>query len=275
MLTDETAQSFASICDVLIKDSVEHFNHLAGEAQFEMMVSGTSYSTAHIQILDLRAGEVIRSTAQAMYGELVRVHGAEPATNSVARTDHLRTLFSDRLDVLGQALIAARDKRVSNASRPEMPTMALPAASAALEKAQQEYRARIHIDVTSIANTGHASMTVHNTTTIHGPVGAVQSGTNSTANVSQTVLTPPNTAAVKAALDTLIEALSVARHMPENQRLEAIEVLHDVKIESDKAAPNKLKLGGLLSGANSVLEMIPNATAAWEVVKAWIGRLGA
>jgi hypothetical protein len=220
----------------------------------------------HVLLLDRFAAEVLEQAAAAMFDALNDVHNAEPMVDAAARTVQLQQLFDARLHALGLRLTAERDGRM----HPLMQGLGMPLEprelDQTLERARNEYRARIQLAVSTLHTRREGTM-MNNT--FNGPVGAFQTGTHATATVTQVASNSGSIQAVHAAIDGLVEMLRSAPGLSEDHRIETIEILNDVKTEAEKEKPNKSKLGGLLSGAGTMIQTIPNAAPAWAQVVAW------
>jgi hypothetical protein len=104
-------------------------------------------------------------------------------------------------------------------------------------------------------------------------VGAVQTGSHSIANVTQTV-NAEGTVALKEALDLAAKALAQVGTIPGHNKDDVLELIADGKAELDKPKPNMSRLGSYLGTIGAVLSTVASLEPAYDAVKAAAGMLG-
>ncbi|HEX6706696.1 MAG TPA: hypothetical protein VF169_18200 [Albitalea sp.] len=269
MLTDATVSSFVTLSGIARDRALHAFGEKARGLAADLNVKGLMFSSVHLLQLDRLAAETIQDSAAQMFGSLATAQGVEPASDAVQRTSQLQQLFAAQLSDLGERIIAARDEKFHSIEQRLSRSFDLPGARTALDQEQAAYRARIQMLVAGMANTGASARSVmSNTFNIGAPVGSIQTGAGSTAAVQQT-----NTVGVPAdvvrAIESLVQAV-VASSLAAGERAEIEEVLTEIKAEVQKPKPNASKLRGLVGGARTALETIPQVGAALEQLSAWV-----
>lgn len=117
----------------------------------------------------------------------------------------------------------------------------------------------------------HASQR-YSITNIHGPVGAVQYGDHSTAQVTQNIDTEAATAAKKA-LDLIEQLFSQSQpgEVPEDVRVETLELVSEGKQELAKADPDRSKVKVILIGLNRTVQTLAALEGARQLVSSALG----
>lgn len=123
----------------------------------------------------------------------------------------------------------------------------------------------------------HPSRNTLHSLVVNGPVGAIQFGGHSTANVQQVVPQaegPSASEALQSALAELLSLLKERQQIDASVREDAIRALEDVAREASKDRPDKSKVGALLSSIATLIQTIPAAPQAWATVTEWSTLLG-
>lgn len=100
--------------------------------------------------------------------------------------------------------------------------------------------------------------------TIHGNVGAVQTGTHATANIA---LAGHDRDRLVEALRRLREELGRNSEASEEQREQGTELVTDVMAAVTAEKPNGPKISGLLGGLASTVQTVASLRGAWEFVR--------
>jgi len=106
---------------------------------------------------------------------------------------------------------------------------------------------------------------------IHGNVGAVQTGSHATADVSMSV---GDSSELVAALKVLREEIEKSTESTPKQRQERAEVVGDVINAVTAQSPNKLKITSLLSGLGTAVRTVASLRGAWALVHSAAVALG-
>ncbi|MDR3066351.1 MAG: hypothetical protein LBV05_12730 [Comamonas sp.] len=99
-----------------------------------------------------------------------------------------------------------------------------------------------------------------------GPVGSVQTGDHSVAQVQQSV-DQSQFVGLKSALEAILVELSKA-NLPADDREEAKELVRDTIAEVEKKKPNKLSLKSLLGGVAATIQTLGSSSDAYAALKA-------
>jgi hypothetical protein len=108
---------------------------------------------------------------------------------------------------------------------------------------------------------------------IQGPVGAIMTGANATANVSQTVAATDLSTAVEALLK-LRAALTSEPAVSEGLRPELLDTVDKVTTELSSGQPALDRVMLWLGGIASIVQAIPALQPAWQAVKAAANTIG-
>jgi hypothetical protein len=107
--------------------------------------------------------------------------------------------------------------------------------------------------------------------TFHGPVGAVMTGAQATANVVQTISTDQKVL-VLSALEKAEAAINTAPDLP--QKVQLLEVVNECRETVEQPTPNTQKLMWLLQGLAATLSGLANGTEALEAIRAVMASFG-
>jgi hypothetical protein len=100
--------------------------------------------------------------------------------------------------------------------------------------------------------------------TIHGNVGALQTGAYATARVH---IDAAGSARLIDALEQLRAALPSAADMELGEREQGTELVGDVIVAARAGKPNGAKLAGLLMGLGTIVQTVASVRPAWEAVR--------
>lgn len=268
MLSSQSAISFNTLGRIVEEEASERFQTSAMATASELNARGLYHSSVHILGLDKLARDEMTASAAALYSALVEAHKAEPVVDIGARIVQLQQMFSIRLEQLAHTLIEARDARLVPLSKGLLQPIELPEIPRALTRLHAQYGAKIQLLITGIANQQRGQSAMGNTFNVNAPVGAIQTGDNSTSVITQTV-TSPDRSEVLSALQVLTQSLQASQTLTQSQKTEVVEVVNEIRVQANLDSPNKLKLGALLGGLASVVQTIPNVAPAWQTLVAW------
>lgn len=267
MLTDSTVASFNALCDGIQVKAAQDFERRALEITSAMVRAGAFLSSSTVLQLDRATADVVEESAQKIFDALSIAIGVEKVNNDPSSTSQLQTLYECRLTDLAECLIAARDKRTGIVAQRSSLTLDLPEARQALALELRTHSAKIHLLLTGMASTGLTAQAVNNTFNIGGGVGAIQTGSNATADVTQ--IQADSSQELRQALDVIQRHLATLNDLHADRRSEILDILEDVKRESTKEKPNGAKVGALLGGIKDTIQTIPAIAPAWAQVQSW------
>jgi hypothetical protein len=121
----------------------------------------------------------------------------------------------------------------------------------------------------AVAQNG-ASSTVFN---IYSPVGSIQTGDSSIANVSQNIDTEVKEQ-IRKALDEIITALNQSEVDIPFSKGEFIEVVQESQSEIQKQRPNLTRLRSLLTTVGTSIQVVSSLKPAYEILKQALTFLG-
>jgi hypothetical protein len=280
MLSTAIEESFSQVATAIANRAASTFRENGAHVSRSFQQAGHSgYSSRHVAVLIETATNAFNSGAAEVYGALMTACEAEPTKNVQTRIAQFENLIDLQLIALGDTVMQALNGRI-------MPMIALRAANhsmiaplqAGFEEAiaakKAELRAKVQIDVRRAAGSFAQASSIH--ISGNATIGALLTGNHATASVTQTV----NLAGreeLKAAIDALV-AVVRASNAPAKDQREIIDVLDEVKTESDKPAPNKLKIGGALSVTGAAVSIMAdgpsafaNVMSSWESLKNLLG----
>jgi hypothetical protein len=263
MLTAETLQACKELCNAVAQRAAGEYSQETGRIIAESAAKGIGGNTA--SRLEEAAANTVKGAADAMFKELLRGHAAEPVDTIGERVAQLRDVFDHGLTWLSESCVRHRDAALNRLHIADT-IRHLQHLTTTVGGLRAEYGARIRLAVTHQANTGKAQPVVNHTTNIHGQVGAIQYGDNSTASVMQTV-NSGNADALKAAIGGLIEALRTAQGISQEQQREAVEAATALQAEAGKEKPNSITMRGLFGALGTVVGAVPAAVKAYEALR--------
>lgn len=115
-----------------------------------------------------------------------------------------------------------------------------------------------------------ASSTVFN---IYSPVGSIQTGDNSIANVSQNIDTEVKDQ-IRKALEEIISTLTRSEVQTPSPKAELIEVVQESQLEIQKEKPNVTRLKSLLTTVGTSIQVVSSLKPAYETLKQALTFLG-
>lgn len=176
--------------------------------------------------------------------------------------DDLRAVVGDYLTQhAGELLVSIASRR---GIRLEVPNQ--------LEAEQHALRDRYSAEAEILA--GHLSQPRSPThVTIHGPVGAVQTGAGSVANVTQTIA-GQDQETIRSALAGLAEAIGGAKEVEPDSRDAMLAIIPEIEAEVVKDRPNRLRISGLASGIGQTIQTVAALQGAWTMLKLALSAIG-
>lgn len=111
------------------------------------------------------------------------------------------------------------------------------------------------------------------TMNFYSPVGAVQTGSNAVAYVSQQIDAAARDALTNA-LRAVEEALAHVESLPTHPKGEVLSVVHDVQAELKKTEPNSIKLRSLLTTVAFSIQTVASARPAYDLLRTALLHLG-
>jgi hypothetical protein len=118
--------------------------------------------------------------------------------------------------------------------------------------------------------TNGTSSTVFN---IYSPVGSIQTGDSSIANVTQNIDTEVKEQ-IRKALEDIELALNQPEVEPSSSKTELIEVVQESKDEIQKEKPNVTRLRSLLTTVGTSIQVVSSLKPAYETLKHALTFLG-
>lgn len=106
----------------------------------------------------------------------------------------------------------------------------------------------------------------HTVQVFNAPVGIIQTGTQATASLSQTI-DPRATQTLLTALTQLVEAVKTSQVIPPTQAAELIGVVEEAARELEAPRPNSMKVMSLVSGAATTIQTIASLQPFYEALK--------
>jgi hypothetical protein len=115
--------------------------------------------------------------------------------------------------------------------------------------------------------------TIPTVVNFYSPVGSVQTGHHSVANVSQTI-NPDVSATLREVLDAVEEHIERLETLPGYSKTEIIEIVRESRMEAEKEKPNRAKLQGLLSTVGTAISTVGSMSETYQKLKQtfpWLG----
>lgn len=107
----------------------------------------------------------------------------------------------------------------------------------------------------------------------HSPVGVVQTGPGATASVVQ-ALGAEDREALLHALRVVGEALSAVKELPGSSKEEVLQLVEEGRTEIQKARPNGMRLGAVLSAVATAIQTAGSLQPAYQALKTALLPLG-
>jgi hypothetical protein len=135
-----------------------------------------------------------------------------------------------------------------------------------LVKQYEKYGEPARAGTSGKATAAAAPASSSHTINIHGNVGAVQTGANSTAHVH---LDATNLMRLTDAVEQLRTEISKGHtSLPAEEREQSLEVIDDLVTAAKAPKPNRRKLAGLVQGLSDSIRTAGAMPGAWHAVKA-------
>lgn len=239
-------------------------------AKHELSARGLLRSGAMVR----RVTEIVTTQFEAFgrfaFDQLVRVH-------EVMGLPHEPTLAADLAAIIEAAQVKARDMFMAYKRETDVSGKSFTTVPDDLNYAHEQSLKRIRAEIDLYAlglfkgsNPRVAGGAVH--ITVHGPVGAVMTGGNSTASVSQTI-TSDQKVLILSAIDAAEAAVKKAPESASKQEL--LEVVKECRDTVNAPKINASRLMFLLKGLAATLAGLGNAEAAYEAVQNALRAIGA
>lgn len=270
-LSASSRQSFDALVAAIESETLEAADKALRAESAKSSARSGSFGGSFAVACDQAVAGLLEQAASRMYEQLIKVHRAEPDLTDLQRAANLTSMLMPKIDALGRRLQELRDNIIERLVRKPL-SRQLKMLSSVHDRLHLQYPAEVDLAIKSIANTGFVPALMQNTINVNGPVGALQTGANSTAQVQQT-LSGTSDAALMAAFDTVVAALQQAMSLPAEQREQAAQVVVELRKEAALAAPNKIKVLGLLGAVGTTIQTIANVEPAWKQIAEWGSKL--
>ncbi|MBA3774619.1 MAG: hypothetical protein H0X13_19645 [Ramlibacter sp.] len=260
MLTSTTVNNLATLLGVVREEALGEFQRAAQAKSTEALRAGAFHSSGHLLGVDRAAAETMKGAAQKVLDEILTAHAAEPTRDTAGRSVQLTALLNQALTDISTALEQERNERLKSVQGFAGTLTGLSQAATLL---RAKCSARLQMRIAAFNNTGQPM----NTFNVNGSVGSIQTGHNSTANVTQNVIAPSR----EEALQALARIEDLLRQSGDDQQAksEVLEVVGDLRQQVKRDAPNPLKVSMLLGGLAIVVQTIPQLGPAWDVLTRW------
>jgi hypothetical protein len=266
MLTSIIADSVKTLCGESVSEAIAAYGEAAITKGAELNRRGLYRSGNHILSLDELAKDHLLKAGDSILRELLDAHAAEPTSDMVSRLAQLTELLSEALDDAANRIWADRDSRLKPLAV-DLFHLPVTPKSAVLPNLKAKLMAKLNVGAVAIANTRQTS--VSNSINVSGPVGSIQTGSNSSASVTQTVAAPTNDEAARA-LTIIAEAI---RGMKGEKSVQALELIDDLQAQVSRDKPNQMKVSSALGGLATMVQTIPSIGPAWDTVLRWSAAL--
>ena len=239
----------------------------------ELAARGLLRSGAHLKAMDTLAAEAIDGAGPRIVGALEDANAVEPTDNVQDRADQLASLVEVALTELIRRLTVNREAEAMSlittmGGRSNREAFHLDELPATANRVLMASVSRARLAAKRAFHTHSAAMT---TTTNHMnfnvPVGAVQAGAQSVANVVQSV-GGPSSDQILTALADLRRAIEGLRQ-EESHRGDVLEIVEQLEAQARKDKPNKITVTGLVDAARSVMQGLAAAPGAWQTILSW------
>ncbi|MCB2141164.1 hypothetical protein KQH27_00485 [bacterium] len=256
----------------------EHNRNLRTEIdriKSEMAGKGVLRSGMTIKRISDLCANAVRNRAQIVWQTLFRFITTSGISYSDGLSDELKALVAQHLpEKLGD--LNGFVKQASEiAGSPNMHERYAEELSAARRGGIAKVGTEIDLFVHSLKRkkeikTEEKNPTVFN---IYSPVGSIQTGDNSIANVSQNIDTEVKEQISKA-LEDLVAAINDSSVELTNPKEELIEVIQESQVELAKTKPNVTRLRSLLTTIGGSIQVIESLKPAYDLLKQTMVCLG-
>lgn len=240
-----------SLAERLITPAVaDHDQALQQEVrriQQQMAARGISGSGMNISAVEAACLREVAARAQLIFNHLFRaLHATDFSASGGLATDlkqQFRRLLRQNQQVLQDQLstIAQRVGRVAHVDKIEEE----------IRHQESKFEAEIDLAISTFMRSAEENVQVpifH----FHGTVGAVLTGSNTHAEVHQTI-THADRVALTTALERVKADVGVNDNLPQHMQVDLADLISDVQVETAKEKPNLLRLkAGAIAVATSI-----------------------
>lgn len=271
MLSSDIASSFKTLADHEAVEAVRRLVRRAASIRGEFHQRGAYASSGHLSEQVTAAIAELEASAANMFRLLLEANGAEPPRDKAERIGQLSVLLEEALQRVAQRIEAQAAASIGPISaqlgNKEM-LRGLDTLPAVRDRLCAKYLAQLRVAISTLANTGHFPASVANVINVAGSVGFVQTGQHATSHIGQQVVQHGDLAAVREALDLVLQALREQAAAGQD-RAEVIEAVEDLRAEAARDKPNRFRVAGLVSAAGATIQTIADVRGAWEQVQEW------
>jgi nucleoside-triphosphatase THEP1 len=270
MLSPPLLRSFNAMCGAVDGTASEEYHRV--EREFREGAAKHGMYSVNVGQFEKAAIESLKVAAAGYFDAISEINGAEPSSDVEGRISQLEALLSEQINASERRLCHT----VVNASeRMGHPVLAAnrPARCPALERTKEQlllqYVSRVRVVVTTAAwqHKRGIGTQVH----VAGHVGALQTGVNSTANVTQTNTTGASTDDVIRLIESIVQNIQASSFIAPPDRADATGMLEELKAEVAKPKPSTLRIKGYLSSVGQVVGL---ATEAQALIQKLLGLFG-
>jgi len=225
----------------------------------------------HVVEIDRLAASVLTRVANQMFEQLVEASNSEHPNNVEDRIYILQGIFHARCSELYahlEARVHENNDKFNLPDSKEGESIRTTELHRVLKYDVATLVERVRFVVTSLAKKGTP---MGNTINVSGSnVGSLAVGDGAQAvSHHQQVAQGTDTAAVIAALGEVIARIASSTAGTAQDRESVAKLLEEMRLEAAKPVPDKWKVFGLIKSAGELVKFVPEAVAAWEVVKGW------
>lgn len=273
MMSKEAIDCFDSLQQSIAQEVESTYLQSLKSKERELAARGLLRSGAHLKAMDTLAAEAIHGAGPRIVSALEEANASEPPDNVQDRADQLASLVEVALTELVRRLTINREAAVMRlittmGGRPNREAFHLDELPATADRVLMASVSRARLAAKRAFHTHASAMTsTTNHLNFNAPVGAVQTGANSVANVVQSV-GGPSSDQILAALAELRRAIE-GLWQEESHRADALEIVEQLETQARKDKPNKITVTGLVGAASSVMQGLAAAPGAWQTILSW------
>lgn len=234
----------------------------------EMAARGKLKSGAAVKRVADLCSEAIKVRAQVAWQAYFRFYTTAGVSYSETLADELKSRVAEHLpEQLGEIKDYIK-QLVELIGMPQLLDHVAPELDAARRIALAKVGTEIDLFVHSLKRKQQVGETLDASTVfnIYSPVGSIQTGNFSVANVSQTIDTEVK-ARLLGALSQISEQLASDEISLSQPKKEVVELVEDSRREIEKSGPNMVKLRSMLSAIGSSIQTIASMAPAYEALK--------
>ena len=241
----------------------------------EMSARGALRSSMAIKRVTGLCAETIKNRAQLVWQTLFRFITTTGISYSESLSEELKDLVVQHLpEKMGD--VRGHVKKISEiAGSPNLYERMEQELDSARNQALAKFGTEIDLFVHALkrkkaVETNGKSSTVFN---IYSPVGSIQTGDSSIANVTQNIDTEVKDQ-IRKALEDIELALNQPEVEPSSSKTELIEVVRESKDEIQKEKPNVTRLRSLLTTIGTSIQVVSSLKPAYATLKHTLTFLG-